>query len=166
MTGNNLQAATYWTERLELLPHPEGGYYKEVFRSSQEVVRKSSTAIKQACTSIYYLLEGNDFSGFHRLASDEIWYFHKGEPLLIHIIDRQGVYTTKELSDTLSGSLSVVIEAGLWFAAEIPSAQEFALVSCAVAPGFDFTEFEMAKKDELIQLYPQHRDILSRLCRI
>ena len=166
MTGNNLQAAAYWTERLELLPHPEGGYYKEVFRSSQEVVRKSSTAIKQACTSIYYLLEGNDFSGFHRLASDEIWYFHKGAPLLIHIIDEQGVYTTKELSDTLSGSLSVVIEAGLWFAAEIPSAQEFTLVSCAVAPGFDFTEFEMAKKDELIELYPQHRDILSRLCRI
>lgn len=166
MTGNNLQAAAYWTERLELLPHPEGGYYKEVFRSSQEVVRESSTAIKQACTSIYYLLEGNDFSGFHRLASDEIWYFHKGVPLMIHIIDEQGVYTTKELSDTLSGCLSIVIEAGLWFAAEIPSAQEFTLVSCAVAPGFDFTEFEMAKKDELIELYPQHRDILSRLCRI
>jgi predicted cupin superfamily sugar epimerase len=166
MTGTNLQAADYWTARLELLPHPEGGSYKEVFRSSQEVVRKSSTAIKQACTSIYYLLEGNDFSGFHRLASDEIWYFHKGVPLLIHIIDEQGVYTTKELSDALSGSLSVVIEAGLWFAAEIPSAQEFTLVSCAVAPGFDFTEFEMAKKDEVIELYPQHRDILSRLCRI
>lgn len=166
MTENNLHTAAYWTQRLELLPHPEGGYYKEVFRSSQEIVRKSSAAVKQACTSIYYLLEGNDFSGFHRLASDEIWYFHKGVPLLIHVIDELGVYTTKELSDTGSGSLSVVIEAGLWFAAEIPSAQEFTLVSCAVAPGFDFAEFEMAKKDELLELYPQHLEILSRFCRV
>src|ERR1700756_2735484 len=78
--------AAYWINRLKLQPHPEGGYYTEVFRSEQLVKRLDKTDIKQACTSIYYLLEGKDFSGFHRIGSDEIWYFHKGVPLLIHVI--------------------------------------------------------------------------------
>jgi predicted cupin superfamily sugar epimerase len=165
MIEDNIENAAYWIERLKLLHHPEGGFYKEVFRSSLEVQRPSGL-LKQACTSIYYLLEGTDYSGFHRLASDEIWYFHKGSPLLLHIIDHDGVYTTQELSDTGSGSLSVVIKAGLWFAAEIPSAKGFTLLSCAVAPGFDFSEFEMAQKEEMTSLYPMHIEILDRLCRI
>lgn len=163
---NNKEIASYWVNHLELQPHPEGGHYKEVFRSRQQVIRQSSGQVKQACTSIYYLLEGTDYSGFHRLLSDEIWYFHKGVPLLLHIIDKEGIHTTQELSDTDTGNLSLVIESGLWFAAEIPSAKGFMLASCAVAPGFDFNEFEMAKKDELTTLYPQHKEILDRLCRI
>ena len=166
MTDINLHFASYWIDRLELQPHPEGGYYKEVFRSAVQVTRPSSDTIKQACTSIYYLLEGKDYSGFHKLLSDEIWYFHKGVPVLVHVIDQDGVYTTHELSDTESGSLSVVVEAGLWFAAEVPSGKNFTLMSCVVAPGFEFTEFEMGKKDELKALYPQHSLILDRLCRI
>ena len=157
--------AQYWIDHLNLQPHPEGGYYKEIFRSQNEVVRTGATGLKQACTSIYYLLEGEDFSGFHRLASDELWYFHKGEPLHIHVIDNAGIHTTIELSDADTGSLQAVIPPNTWFAAEIPSATGFALVSCAVAPGFDFAEFEMAKKHELLAQYPQHKDLLGRLCR-
>jgi predicted cupin superfamily sugar epimerase len=157
--------AQYWIDHLNLQPHPEGGYYKEVFRSRHEVVRAGEATAKQACTSIYYLLEGEDFSGFHRLASDELWYFHKGAPLHIHVIDNEGTHTTIELSDTDTGSLQAVIPPNTWFAAEIPSAAGFALVSCAVAPGFDFAEFEMAKNGELLAQYPQHKDLLDRLCR-
>lgn len=157
--------AQYWIDHLSLQPHPEGGYYKEVFRSRHEVVRAGEATAKQACTSIYYLLEGEDFSGFHRLASDELWYFHKGALLHIHVIDNEGTHTTIELSDTDTGSLQAVIPPNTWFAAEIPSAAGFALVSCAVAPGFDFAEFEMAKKGELLVQYPQHKDLLDRLCR-
>ena len=157
--------ARYWIDHLQLQPHPEGGYYNEVFRSQQGVIRAGSNTIKQACTSIYYLLEGTDFSGFHRLASDEIWYFHKGSPLHIHVIDENGDHITHELSDNASGNLSVVIPPNTWFASEIPSRSGFALVSCAVAPGFDFNEFEMAKKQALILLYPQHTKLLNRLCR-
>jgi len=161
----NIQSASYWISHLNLQPHPEGGYYKEVFRSEQQVIRSGSTDEKQACTSIYYLIEGTDFSGFHRIASDEIWYFHKGSPLAIHIIDEQGIYSWFEVSDTTTGSLSVAVRAGLWFAAEIPSGNGFSLVSCAVAPGFEFTEFEMASKQELMAIYPQHAGLLNRLCR-
>ncbi|MBD1385472.1 cupin domain-containing protein [Mucilaginibacter rigui] len=159
------QTAQYWIDHLSLLPHPEGGYYKEIFRSDNEVTRAGATVVKQACTSIYYLLEGQDFSGFHRLASDELWYFHKGAPLHIHVIDHEGVHTTIELSDSSTGSLQAVIPPHTWFAAQISSATGFALVSCAVAPGFDFAEFEMAKKDDLLEQYPQHRELLNRLCR-
>ncbi|HTH82683.1 MAG TPA: cupin domain-containing protein [Mucilaginibacter sp.] len=155
----------HWIKHLHLQPHPEGGYYKEVFRSVNNVTRVRSAVIKQACTSIYYLLEGNDFSGFHRLASDELWYFHKGAPLHIHVIDNQGIHTIIELSDSTIGNLQAVIPANTWFAAEVPSGKEFALVSCAVAPGFDFVEFEMANKQELIAQYPQHKLLLNKLCR-
>jgi len=157
--------ASYWIEHLNLKPHPEGGWYKEVFRSLQPVLRPGSDEINQACTSIYYLLENADYSGFHRIVSDELWYFHKGSPLYIHVIDEDGVYTQYELSDRETGNLSVAVKGGLWFAAEIPSKQGFTLVSCAVAPGFEFSEFEMAEKDKMIQLYPQHADLLSRFCR-
>lgn len=155
----------YWINHLNLQPHPEGGFYREVFRSGISVSRESSSAQKQACTSIYYLLGGNDFSAFHRLTSDEIWYFHKGAPLVIHAISQEGSYTRHNLSDTTEGNLSVVIEAGIWFAAEVQSGNGFTLVSCAVAPGFDFAEFEMAEQQVLLSLYPQHADLLRCLCR-
>jgi len=159
------QNARYWIDYLQLQPHPEGGYYKEVFRSEMDVVRTSEAGTKQACTSIYYLLEGGDYSGFHRIGSDEVWYFHKGVPLYLHVISHDGIHTVHELSDRSSGNLSVVVSAGLWFGAELPSKDGFALVSCAVAPAFDFNEFEMAKKEKLLQQYPQHTDIIKKLCR-
>jgi len=158
-----LNTSAYWINHLNLQPHPEGGFYKEIFRSGIAVSRDSLQ--KQACTSIYYLLEGKDYSGFHRLASDEIWYFHKGAPLHIHAINGDSTYILHELSDNDTGALSVVIEAGLWFAAEIPSGEGFTLVSCAVAPGFEFAEFEMGEHDAMIKLYPHHSDLLGRLCR-
>jgi predicted cupin superfamily sugar epimerase len=159
------QNSSYWIDHLQLQPHPEGGYYKEVFRSEMEVTGPDSFKLKKACTSIYYLLEGADYSSFHRLASDELWYFHKGVPLHIHVIDEAGAHLTLELSDAASGNLSIAIKAGLWFAAEIPSKEEFTLVSCAVAPGFDFNEFEMAEKHKLTELYPQHETLINKLCR-
>jgi len=122
--------------------------------------------VKQACTSIHYLLEGTDFSGFHRIESDEIWYFHKGGPLHIHVIDLNGTLTTHELSDKRTGDLQVVVEGGQWFAAELPSIEGYVLVSCAVAPGFEFTEFKMARKAEMAEQYPQHIALINRLCRL
>jgi predicted cupin superfamily sugar epimerase len=159
------QNAAYWIKHLQLQPHPEGGYYKEVFRSDMDVVRVGTEGIKQACTSIYYLLEGKDFSGLHRIGSDEIWYFHKGVPLHIHAIDEAGKHMVHELSDGPDGDLSIVIKAGLWFGAELPSANGFVLVSCAVAPAFDFSEFEMAKREALLVEFPEHEVVINRLCR-
>ncbi|OOQ60849.1 cupin domain-containing protein [Mucilaginibacter pedocola] len=157
--------AAYWIKHLSLQPHPEGGYYKEVFRSEKQVNRVGEAKVLQACTSIYYLLEGEDYSGFHRIASDEIWYFHKGSPLTVHIIAEDGKPEAHELSDGPNGSLSLVVPAGLWFASEIPSKSGYALVSCAVAPGFEFSEFEMAEKAEITAAYPGNEELFDRLCR-
>lgn len=161
----SLQHAAEWISKLNLQPHPEGGYYKEVFRSEQYVSREGSDFLRQACTSIYYLLEDEDFSGFHRIMSDEIWYFHQGVPLNVHVIAENGEYRMSELSGSSTGSLSLVVPAGLWFAADIPSKSGYSLVSCAVAPGFDFSEFEMADKSELLRSYPFHEALFNRLCR-
>ncbi|MET1057759.1 MAG: cupin domain-containing protein, partial [Pedobacter sp.] len=131
MSVENSQTAAQWINKLNLQPHPEGGYYNELYRSKLEVARVSSTLVNiyNAFTSIYYLLEGHDYSGFHRLASDEVWYFHKGVPLLIHMIDNYGNYSKQELSDGPDGTLSFLVPAGIWFAAEIPSECDFSLVS-------------------------------------
>jgi predicted cupin superfamily sugar epimerase len=145
MSDNINNTAAYWISHLGMTPHPEGGYFKEIFRSKHKVFRYKEDIQRDACTSIYYLLESSDFSGFHRLKSDELWYFHKGSPLFIHIIKENGSYDRIELSDSDSGHLQAVVESGSWFAAEIPSKSGFTLVSCAVAPGFDFAEFEMAE---------------------
>jgi len=159
------QRAADWINQLNLEPHPEGGFYKEVFRSQASVNRIGSDVRRTACTSIYYLLEGEDYSGFHRIKSDEIWYFHKGVALNVHMIDENGQHQVRELSDLSTGNLSLIVPAGLWFAAEIPSKANFALVSCAVAPGFEFTEFEMARKEDLIKTYPLYAELFDQLCR-
>lgn len=161
-----IEDANYWVKHLQLHPHPEGGFYKEIYRSTKQVLRNPPEGLKQACTSIHYLLGGADFSGFHRIESDEIWYFHKGGPLHIHIIDANGALITRELSDKTTGDLSVAVEAGQWFAAELAAGEGYVLVSCAVAPGFDFSEFKMAKKVDMARQYPQHTALINRLCRL
>lgn len=152
--------AKEWIDHLKLQPHPEGGYFKEVFRSG-----KKSTDGKETITSIYYLLENSDFSGFHRLSSPEIWYFHQGNPLVIHTINKQGRVESQILSNTPEGNFQIAIEPDIWFAAELLDKCGFSLVSCAVAPAFCFEEFEMASLVSMLKIYPQEEELLQKLCR-
>ena len=156
--------AKEWITLLYLVPHPEGGFYREVYRSTF-TVSPSGGKTTGSCTSIYYLLQDEDFSAFHRLAYPELWYFHDGASLDIHSIDSTGNYSVRRLGKGEGENLSIAIEPNVWFAAEVHGKSGFALVSCAVAPAFDFEKFEMAKKGELIRQWPQHREILERLCR-
>jgi len=113
------------------------------------------------------LLEGENFSAFHRLQSDELWHFYLGAPLRVHVIEADGRYSQVRLgSDPEAGeALQAVVRAGCWFASQIKDGESFALVGCTVAPGFDFEDFELAKRDRLIEVYPQHRDVISKLTR-
>ncbi|WP_316825486.1 cupin domain-containing protein [Pedobacter miscanthi] len=157
--------ASYWVEKLGLQSHPEGGYYKEVYRSADEVTETGSNKKKSAITSIYYLLEKSDFSAFHRISSDEIWYFHKGDALIVHILESDGRLNSVELSEDSSGVFSHAVNGGRWFSAELKEKLGFALVSCAVAPGFEFAEFELATKRELCSEFSNYTEIIDRLCR-
>ena len=119
-----MNTVTEYIEKLGLLPHPEGGYYRQLY-GNDETGRKD-------ISTIYYVLTANDISAFHRLHNVvEIWYFHAGEPLNIYVIDTDGELTIHNLSTEVE--MQVVIMPEQWFAAEIPSKQGFCLVGCAVA---------------------------------
>jgi predicted cupin superfamily sugar epimerase len=155
-----------WIDRLGLLPHPEGGFYKETYRADFQVTPAQGPTegkTTSAVTSIYYMLEGEDFSAFHRIAYPEIWYFHDGEPLTIHEISQDGTYTARTLGKGEGQVLSLVVEPGVWFAADLPGKSGYALVSCAVAPGFSFEIFEMGKREELVARWPQHDSKINSL---
>jgi len=160
-----------WIEYLNLQPHPEGGWFNEPYRS-EEIIKTENLpqgfeGDRNISTAIYYLLESPDFSAFHRIKSDEIWHFYAGDPLIIYTIDAQG-----NLSESLLGNNSWkdefpqhVVPKGSWFAAKVKSKGTFTLVGCTVAPGFDFRDFEAGKKEDLQTQFPQHRNIISQLCR-
>lgn len=155
----------------EMLPHPEGGYYKETYRSN-EMLQKSSlparfTDKRNFYTAIYFLLEQGNFSAFHRIKSDECWHFYAGQTLLVHVIDVQGNLTTTRLGNDIfaNETFQFLVPANCWFASEPAPESSFSLVGCTVAPGFDFEDFELAKANTLIQQFPQHEEIIARLCR-
>lgn len=153
-----------WISRLSLRPHPEGGHYAETYRSAYSVTSPGEGETS-AVTSIHYLLQGGDFSAFHRIAYPELWYHHEGSPLDIHEIDSSGAYRVRRLGRGPGELLSLAVEPGTWFAAEVVERQGFALVSCAVAPGFRFEIFEMAKRETLLAEHPRHAEIITRLTR-
>ena len=147
--------AKAYIEKLQLEPHPEGGYYRQVFGNDASGKKDVST--------IYYMLTNSDMSAFHCLhGMTEIWYYHAGEPLNIYVIDTDGKLTVHNLSP--DGEMQVLIHPEQWFAADIPSKEGFCLVGCAVAPAFTFENFELGRKDALMKQFPQHAEVIGRLC--
>ncbi len=158
----------YWINHLNLLPHPEGGYYKEMYRSSELV---SSSALpdrfegdRNFSTAIYFLLRSEDRSVFHRIKSDEVWHFYQGSTLLIYVLEQNELKIYRLGSNLEKGeSLQVVIPANCWFGAHVEKQNSFALCGCTVAPGFDFRDFEMARQEDLLAAYPKQSEIILRL---
>ncbi|MBS1170698.1 MAG: hypothetical protein H6R01_1616 [Burkholderiaceae bacterium] len=126
-------------ESLQLSPHPEGGWYRELYRSATQVETPRGT--RSALTQIYYLLEPGQFSRWHVIDSDEIWHFYAGGTLELFGYDPVTQQQERHLlGHALEGRESVaVIKAGDWQAARVLDG--FALVGCSVAPGFEFSEF-------------------------
>jgi hypothetical protein len=159
------KTATDWKKSLQLLDHPEGGCFREVYRSKESV---SSSCLasrfgdsRTISTSIYFMLESGERSVFHRIKSDETWHFYDGSPLEIHAIDPQGKYQNFLLGlDPERGYMpQVTIPFGNWFSAR--SLGDYTLVGCTVAPGFDFRDFEMGSRLDLVQQFPQHQKLIE-----
>jgi uncharacterized protein len=165
------KTARYWIERLQLEAHPEGGYFRQTYRSDLVIAREALpagfTGARSASTAIYFLLEGKNFSAFHRLRSDEVWHFYVGSPLVVDVIAPPGAHSAILLGNDLEAGQvpQSVVPAGCWFASHVADWKSFAVVGCTVAPGFDFEDFEMWKRAELVARYPQHRDVIERLTR-
>ena len=139
-----MNAKTY-IDKLAMLPHPEGGYYKENFRSETTFQFDGFEGERSICTSIYFLLEKGQTSALHRIKSEEIWYFHDGQTLEIIELDTNGNEMITRLGkDLLNGEmLQHVVPANTWFGARLTPESDFCLVGCQVSPGFDFKDFEL-----------------------
>jgi predicted cupin superfamily sugar epimerase len=163
--------AQYWIDRLSLSPHPEGGYYRVTYKSDltivQDVLPSGFHGNRFASTAIYFLIAQKDFSAFHRIASDELWHFYAGSGLVVYVIDPEGNYFELHLGDAFEAGevFQAVVKGGCWFASRLKDPAGFALVGCTVAPGFDFADFEMAKRSELVATYPKHRKLIEELTR-
>lgn len=169
--AKNMSSAQYWIAQLNLEPHPEGGFFRETYRAplliSQSALPATFRGSRNASTAIYFLLAGQDFSALHRLAADEVWHFYAGSVLLIHIIDINGRYGVIKLGQNAEAGeqFHCVVPAGNWFGSCLEGVNGYALVGCTVAPGFDFVDFEMGSRNELLAQHPQHREVIMRLTR-
>jgi hypothetical protein len=164
--------AQYWIRRLGLRAHPEGGYYRETYRASEQLGRgqlpeRFEGARRAFSTAIYFLLEGQQRSLIHRIRSDEVWHFYAGDPLVLFVFEQEGGMRRVVLGCDLEDkqTLQAVVPAETWFGAALAQGGRYALVGCTVAPGFDFADFEKGERRALLDLYPQHQLAVKRLTR-
>lgn len=165
------KSAEYWIKKLDLLTHIEGGAYKETYRAplsfAKEQLPAAYSGNRPASTGIYFLLQKDQFSALHKIASDEMWHFYDGDPIEIIEIKEDGELIRHLLGpDADQGhSFQLVIPANSWFGSRVLGNGEYALVGCTVAPGFDFEDFELAKRETLISAFPLHEKIIMELTR-
>jgi len=157
-----LNAETF-IQKLQLEPHPEGGFYRPTFQSEEWMSRQQGE--RRFYTSIYFLLRSQDVSHFHRLQSDELWYFHAGSPLTVHMIHPDGTYEARKLglNVELGEQPQILVPKDTIFGSTVDEEDTFSLVGCMVSPGFDFKDFELFKEQELLDQFPQHEKIIKKL---
>jgi hypothetical protein len=156
-------------EKLDLKPHPEGGYFKETYRSQGEINEDSLdpeySGRRHYSTCIYFLLTSDNFSALHRIKQDEIWHFYDGSPIRLHMISEAGNYTAHVIGRDLAKEEvpQFIVPGGSWFAAEVINSNTYSLVGCTVSPGFSFGDFELKTRKELVALFPDKEKIISEL---
>ena len=164
-----MPTARNFITRYQLKAHPEGGYFLETYRSAELIpaagLPDRFNGPRHLSTAIYFLLEGKQFSAFHRIKSDECWHFYYGIGLHIYILYPNGRGEVVKLGADLEAgySFQYTVPAGCWFASKPVDENGFSFVGCTVAPGFDFGDFEMAKKEKLLTEYPRYREWIVML---
>ena len=147
-----MNKADIYIKKLKLIPHPEGGYFKEIYRSGETLKHGLPGRYKgnrSFSTSIYFLLKGKQKSLLHKLKSDEIWHFYDGSSLKLYIIDAKSKLSSKLLGRNI----------------DVSDENSFALFGCTVAPGFDFSDFELGERKKLLRLYPQHKELVEKFTK-
>ncbi|MDX1444680.1 cupin domain-containing protein [Lishizhenia sp.] len=147
----------------QLEAHPEGGWFKELYRSVETTHTPQGT--RNLLTSIYFLLTSDNASNFHKIESDEIWYYHEGSSLTVHTLSEAGEYKALKVGNNLSAGEQpqVLVPKGLIFGSTVSEENSYSFVSCAVAPGFDFQDFKLYSEEDLLARYPEHAEIIKRL---
>ncbi|WP_142415082.1 cupin domain-containing protein [Hathewaya massiliensis] len=170
-----IKSAEYFIKNLNMKPHAEGGYYRECFISNENISipldtlnlnEKEKNLERTLWSSIYFLLQNGEVSHFHRLQSDEIWYYHGGSPLTIYIISPEGQLTKKFLGlDIENGEAPQVLVPKNYIFGSAMNHDGYSLVGCMVSPGFHFDDFELLKREDLLKMYPDYRYIINKLTR-
>lgn len=157
----------FFIQHLGLISHPEGGHFREHYRSDELADFAGFSGPRSVCTSIYFLLKKGEFSALHRIKSDEIWHFYQGDPLEVVEIEPNGYLKSTLLGANLLGGhqLSYVVKAGNWFGSRPAPESQFSLVGCTVSPGFDFNDFEMPGQEFFLSEFPQCKDQIVSLTR-
>ncbi len=164
----SLIEVTRLIDKLSLAPHPEGGYFSESYRSQETIQQQPDRFHGEHVykTAIYYLLERDNISAFHRLKQDELWHYYVGSSVILHILDPTQGYKQRLLGSALTderASYQVLVPQNVWFAAELKDKTQFSLVGCTTSPGFEFSDWELAKPDTLIDRFPQQAELIQRL---
>ena len=156
---------------LALEPHPEGGWYRETYRAAESIAATALPArfsgARSISTAIYFLLAKGEISALHRIKSDELWHFYSGTTLTVHLFFPTGEYRQIRLGADIAGgeTFQATVPAGCWFGAEVTGEGAYSLVGCTVAPGFDFVDFEMGTRAELVTAFPGHKELIRQLTR-
>jgi len=143
----------------------EGGYFVETWRSEQQI--ESPNGLRSLGTTILYLLRAGDFSAMHRLASDEIWHFHLGDPAELLLLKQDGSSKVVTLGPDVSAGqqVQVVIPTGTWQGCRVIHGGTFALMGTTVTPGFEYEDFELGRREELLNAYPDRTGMITALTR-
>jgi len=163
------KSAEYWITQLHLQPHVEGGYFRETYRAEEGISKghlpPRYTSDRPFSTAIYFLLKSGEISKFHRLRSDEMWHYYDGSPMTLHVIDLEGALKQLAVgsSPERGEQFQAVVRAGWWLGAEVAEPDSYSLAGCTVAPGFDFEDFELGMRDELLNTYPAQKEIILKL---
>lgn len=158
-------------KQLDLAPHPEGGYFKETYRSVGMVDKHHLPSIyagnRNYATCIYFLLTSSTFSAFHKINQDEIWHFYDGSPIELHTLSMGGAHSQHVIGKDFSkGQVpQLVVPGNHWFAAQVLAEDAYSLVGCTVAPGFDFDDFTLAERKALTEAFPNHKELIDRFTR-
>ncbi|UQS84164.1 cupin domain-containing protein [Bombilactobacillus thymidiniphilus] len=154
-----------YIEQLGLTPHAEGGWFKEVSHSTDRYFAPESNGERYRYTSILFLLDTTSPSHLHQLNHDELWFYHVGQAITIHCISPEGQYWQVKLGTDLANGelLQYTVPQQTIFGAEIQSETGFSVVSCVVAPGFDYHDFILSDRQQLLQKYPQLQEVINKM---
>jgi predicted cupin superfamily sugar epimerase len=163
-----MYTADYFIKTLNMISHPEGGFYKEIY-TSEETITSAELKVdyegsRILWTSIYFLLRDGEVSNFHRLKSDEMWYYHSGSPLTIYMINPKGELITEQLGLNIeNGEKPQVLVPKDYIFGSAMNNKGYALVGCMVSPGFEFRDFELFQRNDLLEKFPQYQQIIYKL---
>ncbi len=158
-------------KRLKLQPHPEGGYFTETYRSVHKLPKKvlpgGYGGDRAVSTAIYYLLTSKSFSAMHRLRGDEVFHFYLGDPVDLLQLHPDGTGKIAVLGPNLAAGMrpQLVVPGGVWQGMKLLRGGKYALLGTTVAPGFDFKDFEIGHREELVDEYPQFAKLITELTR-